>query len=68
MSFIGVRLIGCLLRPYLGVLVYGSIAISRAFLMAVATSRWCWVQLPVTRLALILPRSEMNFRSSGVSL
>jgi hypothetical protein len=50
------------------VLVYGSIAISRAFLMAVATSRWCWVQLPVTRLALILPRSEMNFRSRPVSL
>src|SRR5438445_346496 len=31
-------------------------------------ARWCWVQLPVTRLARILPRSEMNFRSSGVSL
>src|SRR5690606_32478630 len=50
------------------VLVYGSRAISRAFLIAVATSRWCWVQLPVTRRARILPRSEMNFRSSVVSL
>src|SRR5690606_14638283 len=38
------------------VLVYGSRAISRAFLIAVATSRWCWVQLPVTRRARILPR------------
>src|ERR1700754_1653564 len=48
--------------------VYGSSAISRAFLMAVATSRWWRGQLPVTRRARILPRSEMYFRSSEVSL
>src|SRR5918996_471106 len=42
-------------RSYLA--EYGSKAISRAFLIAVATSRWCCVQLPVTRRARILPRS-----------
>src|SRR5262249_49669421 len=55
-------------RPQRAVLVYGSSAISRAFLIAVATSRWCRVQLPETRRARILPRSEMNLRSVAVSL
>src|SRR5271165_1383363 len=50
------------------VLVYGSSAISRAFLIAVATSRWWRVQLPVTRRARIFPRSEMYLRSRPVSL
>src|SRR5262245_38496276 len=48
--------------------VYGSSATSRAFLTAMATSRWCWTQLPVTRRARILPRSEMNLRRRAVSL
>src|SRR5690606_347874 len=48
--------------------VYGSSAISRAFLIARAISRCCWLVTPVTRRARILPRSEMNFRSSAVSL
>src|SRR5260370_15954385 len=56
------------LPPQRSVLVYGSRAISRAFLIAEATSRWCCVQLPVTRRARILPRSEMNFRNSPMSL
>jgi len=47
---------------------YGSRAISRAFLTAMATSRWCCTQLPVTRRARILPRSETNLRSIIVSL
>src|SRR5918992_1579355 len=47
---------------------YGSRAISRAFLTAEATSRWCWAQLPVTRRARILPRSLMNLRSRLTSL
>src|SRR5207244_13523441 len=37
--------------------VYARSAISRAFFTAVATSRWCCAQLPVTRLARIFPRS-----------
>src|ERR671936_181610 len=41
---------------------YGRSAISRAFLMAKATSRWCCTQFPVTRRARILPRSLTNFR------
>ena len=56
------------LPSYRAVEVYGSSATSRAFFTAVATSRWCWVQLPVTRRARILPRSEMNLRSRFVSL
>ena len=47
---------------------YGSRAISRAFLTADATSRWCWTQLPVTRRARIFPRSDMNLRSVTMSL
>src|SRR5690606_27605618 len=48
--------------------VYGNRAISRAFFTAVATSRSCWVQVLVTLRARVLPRSEMNFRSSVVRL
>ena len=48
--------------------VKGSSATSRAFLTAIATSRWCCTQLPVTRRARILPRSLMYVRSSWVSL
>src|SRR5439155_5065772 len=48
--------------------VYGSRAISRAFLTAEATSRWCWAQFPVTRRARSFPRSETNFRSRVTSL
>src|SRR5699024_8517758 len=47
---------------------YGSSAISRAFLIAVATLRWSCTDSPVTRRARILPRSEMNLRSSATSL
>ena len=46
----------------------GSRAISRAFLTARAISRCSWTETPVTRRARILPRSEMNLRSSAVSL
>ena len=49
-------------------LEYGSRAISRAFLTAEATSRWCCTQLPVTRRARILPRSDTNLRSVITSL
>src|SRR5262245_56821139 len=37
----------------------GSSATSRAFLTAIAMSRWCCTQFPVTRRARILPRSLM---------
>ena len=37
----------------------GSSATSRAFFTAIAMSRWCCTQLPVTRRARILPRSLM---------
>src|SRR3972149_3333264 len=47
---------------------YGSSAISRALRMAIATWRWCWVQLPVTRRARILARSDMYLRSTATSL
>ena len=50
------------------VVVYGRSAISRAFLTARAICRCCWEVTPVTRRARILPRSEMNLRSSAVSL
>ena len=39
--------------------VKGSRATSRAFFTAMAMSRWCCTQLPVTRRAQILPRSLM---------
>src|SRR2546423_123665 len=50
------------------VAVYGRSAISRAFLTARAIWRCCWALTPVTRRARIFPRSEMNLRSSAVSL
>src|SRR3954464_6247644 len=50
------------------VAVYGRSAISRAFLTARAICRCCCEVTPVTRRARILPRSEMNLRSSAVSL
>ena len=43
-------------------------AISRAFLMARATSRCCCASLPVTRRARILARSDMNRRRRLMSL
>src|SRR4029077_8506680 len=46
----------------------GSSATSRAFLTAIAMSRWCCTQLPVTRRARILPRSLELVRSGGVTL
>src|SRR5689334_5007097 len=54
--------------PQRAVAVYGRSAISRAFLTARAICRCCCEVTPVTRRARILPRSEMNFRSSAVSL
>ena len=47
---------------------YGSRASSRAVLIAVATSRWCWAQVPVLLRERILPRSLMNRRNRSVSL
>src|SRR5699024_3975352 len=47
---------------------YGSRAISRAFFTAFAILRCSWTETPVTRRARILPRSEMNLRSSAASL
>ena len=44
---------------------YGSRAISRAFFTAMATSRWCCTQLPVTRRDRIFPRSETYLRSDA---
>ena len=40
----------------------------RAVLIAVATSRWCWAQVPVLLRERILPRSLMNRLSRLVSL
>src|SRR5262245_32698082 len=62
------ELVDGLLQDDLHRLEYGSRAISRAFLTAWATSRWCCTQLPVTRRARILPRSEVNLRSVRTSL
>lgn len=47
---------------------YGSRAISRAFLIAVATSRCSRTDKPVTERDRILPRSDMNVRKAPVSL
>src|SRR5215216_432545 len=47
------------LIPYLPT-TYGRSAISRARFIAVAASRWCCGQRPVTLRARILPRSEVN--------
>src|SRR5699024_11111807 len=47
---------------------YGRRAISRAFFTAFAILRCSWTVTPVTRRARILPRSEMNLRSSAASL
>src|SRR6266516_3244641 len=62
------ELVDGLLKDDLHRALYGSRAISRAFFTAVATSRWCCTQLPVTRRARILPRSDTNLRSVMTSL
>jgi HAD superfamily hydrolase (TIGR01549 family) len=62
------ELVDGLLEDDLHRLEYGSSAIWRAFFTAVATSRWCWTQLPVTRRARILPRSLTNLRNVTTSL
>jgi hypothetical protein len=50
-------------------ILYGSMAIARARLMAMVTWRWCLAQLPETRRGIILPRSAvMNFFNRVTSL
>ena len=46
----------------------GRSAATRARLIAVASSRWCFAQVPVMRRGRILPPSLMNLRSLFVSL
>src|SRR5712671_7012579 len=48
--------------------VYGSSAMLRLRLMAVATSRWCRAQFPEMRRGTILPRSVTKYLSSAAFL
>ena len=48
-------------------LVYGSSAISRAFLIAVATSRWCRVQFPVTRRARVVGLGKLRLLATAAT-